>query len=488
MPSATLLLRVPATTSLTSIVEKSQRNLPPFAEYDLRINSSHLDLVLISSPSVCDLKLPTDEGFESDIDTVSIVSSDDSFTSGNARESLKGQESDSANGSASSDSDTETVIAKPPPVTTSSNESHNLVNCVCYTDIKFPHLLVFVIKCDALVFKFENLTILKSFYTNFSTFKAIANQKTYNTANTKYNLLQRTDRNGITHIEITKELETRLSFPRKSENSNIISLNTPDFKSSHVTSNLKESRSYLKNVNLRQRSESPKNDIHSHENSHRSSSIENILNTQSLSNDNNLKKVWKSAEDLLGDTPKRPERRKKKQKAPDPPKPNILTGQFVRVDVKQSRFQTMTQKILPIKDVLYPQKKIPEWTYSVPRFLRRPRSQSETRNNFTPIDYGYVDFTQNVYYGGRKSEAVSNRLFGMSSKLKDFNTIASKTIGRKYDWENRLETRRGSLGELSYKLNTNGGSLKSVIKKDDNKRKNNEKKVTFSAYTTVQVV
>lgn len=454
MPPATLLLKEPATSSLTSIVERSQRRLPPFAQYDLRINSTQLHLELISSPTVSDPKLTTDEGFESDIDTVSLVSSDDSFTSGNVRE-LKSQETDSANGSASSDSDTEPLIAKPPLLpTTPTIESYSLVNCVCYTDIKFPHVLVFVIKCDALVFKFENLTALKTFYSNFSTFKAIANQKTYSSANTKFNLLQRTDRNGITHIEITKELETRLSLPKRADNSKIISLNTPDFK----PTNHNESRLYLKNANFRQRSES---------HSHRSPSIENILSIQSLSNTNSLKKVWKSAEDLLDHAPKRPERRRKKQRAPDPPKPAVLAGQFVRVDVKQTRFQMLTQKILP----MYPAKKAPEWTYSVPRFLRRPRSQSETRN-ITSLDYGYVDFTY-------KTEAVSNRLFGMSSKLKDFG---SKTIGRNYDWE---EARRGSLGDLTY---ANGGSLKSVIKKDDNKRKSNEKKVTFSAYTTVQVV
>lgn len=487
MPSATLLLRESSTTSLTSVVEKAQRKKPPFAEYDLRLTSNQLDFVLVSSPEVQTKSSSTDEGFESDIDTLSIVSSDDSFTTPTSN--LKLQETDSANGSASSDSDTETIITKP-PVLNKSNESYNLVNCVCYTDIKFPNVLVFVIKCDALVFRFDNLSILRTFYTNFTTFKAIANQKTYqNSVNTKFNLLQRTDRNGITHIEVTKEL----SFPK----SEIISLNTPDFKDPAASNIHKESRSNLRNVNLRQRSESPTKK-ECNENSHaskgnlRSSSIENILDGQSLSN---LKKVWKSAEDLL-EAPKRPERRRKKQKAPDPPQiqmnpqQDVLTGQYVRVNVTQEPKRFQVRNILPqTYSTLNPKKEIfqqfrliesrrvPEnWTYSVPRFLKKPRSLSETRN--LRLEYGYADYTQNA-----EKNTVANRLFGMSSKLKDFTT---NTIGPRYNWENRYETRRGSLGELTY-INQSNGSLKSVIKKDDQKRKN-DKKVTFSAYATVQVV
>ncbi|KAF5269849.1 hypothetical protein FQA39_LY18898 [Lamprigera yunnana] len=496
MPSATLLLREPSTTSLTLIVEKSQHKKPPYAEYELRLNLYQLDFVLLTSPETHRKLSATDEGFESDIDTVSIVSSDDSFTGTNA----KLQETDSANGSASSDSDTETIITKP-PIQNNRSESYNLVNCMCYTDIKFPNILVFVVKCDALVFRFDNLSILKNFYTSFTTFKAIANQKVYqNVAGTKFNLLQRTDRNGITHIEITKEV----NFP-KCENSQIISLNTPDFKDpeeNSATSNIhkESSRSNFRNANLRQRSESPNLEYQSkkecNENSHnpkgglspseRASSIENILNAQSLSN---LKKVWKSAEDLL-EAPKRPERRRKKQRAPDPPtnppKPeeNVLAGQYVRVNVVQETNRFQLKKYLPqIYCTLNPKKEIfqqfkyieskraENWTYSVPRFLRRPRSQSETRNL-------HLDFTQNEEKNG-----VANRLFGMSSKLKEFH---SNTVGRRYDWD-KYEPRRGSLGELTYTLDNGGGSLKSVIKKDNNKRKN-DKKVTFSAYTTVQVV
>ncbi|KAF5286475.1 hypothetical protein FQR65_LT12558 [Abscondita terminalis] len=440
MPSATLLLRESSTTSLTLIVEKSQRKKPPFAEYDLRLTSNQLDFVLLSSPEVQQTKSSTtDEGFESDIDTLSIVSSDDSFPT-----TPKLQETDSANGSASSDSDTETT-APIPPVLNQKNESYNLVNCLCYTYIKFPDVLVFVIKCEALVFRFDSLSILRTFYTNFTTYKAIANQRAYqNTTCAKFNLLQRTDRNGVTHIEITNEL----NYPNRVEDSRIISLNTPDFKRSE------ESR----NANLRQRSESP---IHA-------TKKERNENSHELSN---LKKVWKSADDLL-EAPKRPERRRKKQKAPDPPQPHqdVLTGQYVRVNVTQETKRFQLKSVVPqaystLKTDAFRRAPPPEsWTYSVPRFLRKPlRSQSEKRN--LRLEYGYADYTNQ----GEEKTSVANRLFGMSSKLKDFT---SATIGPKYAWE----TRRGSLGDLTYKINNGGGSLKSVIKKDDNKRKSNDKK------------
>lgn len=585
MSVATLLLREPAASSLASLVEKSQNRKAPFPVYELRLNSCQLDFV--RTESECRGKASSaDEGFESDVDTVSIVSSDDSFTSGNSQENGKIRETDSANGSASSDSDTETgtIEARTSkkeegPPTLKTNESYHLVDCMCYTDIKFANVLVFVVKGDALVFRFDKLDNLRNFYTNFSTFKAIANQKAYSkNFGTKFNLLQRTDKNGITHIEITKEPEARLEFAPKCEASNIISLNTPDAEPHHyrncgsliirddkpkaLTFNSashnslpfnihKESRrSSLKDINLRQRSESPNlrkecNTKNSHaskvpaqNSSQRSASSENILDLQSLSISRTppstklegvLKKVWNSAEDLL-ETPKRPNRRKIKPKAPPPPENNnnkskdILKGQYVRVNVTSSdikpnensltrpflttaRLQNFTQKVLPSKpkEITFQQFKYSEpkrmpspesnhpWTYSVPRFLKKPRSQSETRT-FTPMAYRYIDTTDaSMYYGASSgtlgasphSSNVSNRLFGMSSKLKDFSNTVS---GRYETWENRNETRRGSLGELTYKINSTGGSLKSVIKKDDAKRRSNEKKVTFSAYTTVQVV
>ncbi|XP_044260264.1 uncharacterized protein LOC123008499 [Tribolium madens] len=393
MPLATLLLREETASSLSTLVEKSQHRKPPLPSYDLHLTPTHLDLTPLPPET-------PDEGFESDIDSLSIVSSDGSET--------KTTETDSANGSASSDSDTET-----PELTRSRTESHNLVDCVCYTDVKFPDVLIFVIKNSTLVFKFDNLVTLKNFYLNFTAVKAVTNQKAYNKNGAKFNLLQRTDNNGVTHIEITREPELSKILNTPTTPSSIISLNTPE-----------------------------------------------VLVTPPL------RKVWSSADDLL--SPKRPERRKKvKGRAPPPPPtPDILRGEYVRVNVNTTKDKDFIAKSQlkekkPVKPNLValfkPVKTEPVWSNS----LKKQRSKSETRC-FTPMAYRYID-TAPTY------SPMGNRLFGLSSKLRDFGEVR--------------ECRWNSVAELNYKE----GNLKSVIKKEESKKKN-EKKVTFSAYTTVQVV
>lgn len=107
----------------------------------------------------------------------------------------------------------------------------------------------------------------------------------------------------------------------------------------------------------------------------------------------------------------------------------------------------------------------------------------------------------------------TNRLFGMSSKLKEFGSLQSGcNPNKRYDHEvnpyahpvkehndkflgklSRLG-RSGSLGNLTllaHNEKTQSNTLKSVIKKNvDSGRKfgRQGKKVTFSAYNTVQVV
>lgn len=89
MPTGTLLLReAAASSSLAAIVERSQYRKPPLPVYDLRLAASHLELTLrtkseqTSATTAAAAAAPTDEGFESDVDSLSIVSSDESFTSG----------------------------------------------------------------------------------------------------------------------------------------------------------------------------------------------------------------------------------------------------------------------------------------------------------------------------------------------------------------------------------------------------------------------
>lgn len=528
MPSATLLLRDRNTVSLTAIVEKALSRKPPLLEYDLRLNSNRLDFILTSKPELFLKSSSLDEGFESDIDSISIVSSDDTFPSvalGNEKEKL--QETDSANGSACSDTDeadsasTKTLTPGSEPArhqTDFKNETFNLVDCLCYTDVRAPNLLLFVLKDETFVFKLDDIEKLQRFYRNFSALKAVANQKTYSHhRGTKFNLLQRTDRNGVTHIEIARDSHSVFDFGNNNNNnyepSSIISLNTPE----NLLRDKKSHPAQSASINLAEK-----------------------VPRKLPPNGEKLLKIWNSADDLLSDSPKKPERRKKpKGRAPPPPipDPNVLKGQYVRVTVKAD---PQTQPIPPNKTVLKPlmtyeqfqqttdfkyvcdsstlnrngnKSKTESWTNSVPRLLKKQRSKSETRN-FTPMAYRYIDTTQNpifstygtlkkppdystAHFNVNPSTTISNRLFGMSSKLKDFSAVQSVHddggggggggVGVGFERVEKSLGKWSSLGELSYKLSNAEGSLKSVIKKDDGKKRN-EKKVTFCAYTTVQVV
>ncbi|KAJ8972963.1 hypothetical protein NQ317_009020 [Molorchus minor] len=571
-----LLLREDSSTSLSTLVEKALKRSPPLPEYDLQVNNGHLDLILLTKVNRKFNPAIPDEGFESDVDSLSIVSSDnDSFTTEKLPEkSSKTAETDSANGSSSSDSDTDVPdVATPETNSTlhlsekskenlnyvkNTNETHNgvkesfnLVDCVCYTD-------------------FDNLDNLQKFYGNFTALKAVANQKVYNrNFGTKFNLLQRTDQNGVTHIEITRE--SQLRSLKTDSPSSIISINTPEDIFEKIS---KTYDNKIKDINSRQRTESKYvNDIkYNTINSKlgpkakiitKSNSIENILDLDkhksNLVNgykESNLKKIWNSAEDLL-DPPRRPERRKKiKGKAPQPPNvfpdkhQDVFSGQYVRVNVNFDAAKDLDRNRLIIKSSLnepHPRKlqnfnilstkpsltsflkpkekqilkikAMPEnnWTNSVPRLLKKPRSKSETRN-FVPMAYRYIDttqdypisynaslgrrsfdkinvpvksnFSQNTNYGHNVAmsnylrgenpqQNINNRLFGLSPKLRDFSNAEDQ----------KNDHRWGGASEINMCVNRDN-NLKSVIKnsKDEVTRKKNEKKVTFSAYTTVQVV
>lgn len=421
MPTAKLVSKETITNqSLTAIVERSQSKPPPLQDYDIRLTSDQLEFAPISRPNQYIKPICPDEGFESDIDTVSIISSDDSTCLVDDHVLKTHRENDSANGSSSSESDTETA----PP--RHQNESFPLPDVLCYTDVNFPKVLLFCIKDCVYVFSFDDLESLRDFYTNFNTLKAVTNQRTYcKNLQTKFNLLHRTDQNGVTHIEISRE---------------------PGYARDDSARDL-----FLK----------PKPE--------------------------ELKKVWRSAEDLL-DAPKRPERKKKpKGRAPQPPVcQDVMKGQFVRVSVDPKRkpppptgpplqnLQTFSPNWAPLRQPLVLRPAKPEvWTNSVPRLLK-PRSRSESR---TPMAYRYIDTTARPPQFPN-SATISNRLFGLSQKLKEFSTNVVQP--RSFE-----TARRGSLGERK-------SELKSVIKKEDGKRTGSrgleQKKVTFSAYATVQVV
>ncbi|XP_076255236.1 uncharacterized protein LOC143193137 [Rhynchophorus ferrugineus] len=647
-----LLLRQLSTTSLAAIVEKSQRQPNQGQlDYDLQLKNNQLDLILLSrppEPSQSAVKTPTDlpklpvlsklspdEGFESDIDTISIVSSEnESFAVDKVGQKPVLAETDSANGGSGTESETETEKTNtltPKNANTlkegldkqlsapKEKETFDLVDCVCYSDVTYPDVLIFVIRNEALVFKFANIQHLQTFYTNFTTLKAVTNQKAYNlTKNiaTKYNLLQRTDQNGVTHIEIKKQ-----NGANKSQNStnsgpsSIISIDTPDGTISKKFYDFDDSKSNkLKDINLRQRAESKlitdmrllndvkfntiNNKVGTKKMMVRSSSIENILNIDSKESNlvkddglGTLRKVWNSAEDLLdSDCPRRPERRRKKKPAPPPPATksdrieDVLSGQFVRVNVnldkdfvdknrlvvksnanephpkklgqnfnllsgKTTFASFLKSKIEPKNGgqiLRYPQEnatlnrstrtplyeKNSSWTNSVPRILKKSsRSKSETRNtqqNFQPMAYRYIDTTMEYPYNTslqnnaifltatglkpkphsaetlqrkhhnletqprlayaynvpnlhkQQENTIGNRIFGLTPKLKDFSRGDANRLGNKW----------GSASDLTFLSNERDrNNLKSSIKSGEGgSKKKNEKKVTFSAYTTVQVV
>lgn len=658
MPIATLLLRENSALSLSQAVEKALLRRPPLLEYDLQLTTCQLDLVLLSKP---ERSSSLDEGFESDMDSVSLVSTDENFTPPVPITS-KNLETDSANGSACSDSDdtdstttvntiqskystlkrdgtlknNETSKAVPEGTTPTTNvdntkrESLNLVDCICYTDVKAHDLLLFVIKSEVLVFRLSKQTELQKFYGAFTALKAVSNQKTYNANNTntikptKFNLLHRTDSNGVTHIEISRE--PTINIVETASKSNIISINTPESNINNdsllnktLSQKSRDDILLAKSANKKSMNDYRSNTIgkfnslyinkersnaisrqREHPTLKKSASIDNILLDvcEETATPTVLEKVWNSVEDLLSlDAPKKPERKKKTLKgpAPQPPartfKENVLKGSYVRVNVPKfepkliltssverpvvskpnekvfdhkatilraslpekkesnlSKLQSFAKNtLLPstnrTKLTTYQQFKYSEpkklsdsvstltrsgksehsWVNSVKMSKKHPRSRSETRN-FTPMAYRYIDTTQSSYVlknaptssnfqlvnpaastyqnqvyipaatgsnigtfqknknAGLKVD-VTNRLFGMSSKLRDFS---SGTLQR-----SEPDGRYSSLGDLSYRFLSNANNdtnLKSVIKKDDGKKRNNEKKVTFSAYTTVQVV
>lgn len=549
-----LLLRDESSASLSALVESARNKVFPLQECDLQLNNAELEIISIAKTGKKLNSTSSDEGFESDIDTASIVSLDnESFNADKINKNdSKPNENDSANGSdneapesgtfekSQEESDNKTTVIACSKL---SNERFNLVDCMCYTDIKCNDILIFVIKKETFVFKFDDINALRSFYTKFTTLKAVANQKTYE-GKVSQNLfnLQSTG-NDTSHLPFKKKNEYSCSIRTGSK---FMSINNP----LDVT---REYNDMKHNKQKESMSDCKYNTLSSNLNSEyktypKSSSIVDSLGLDimqsSLVKENNMK-VWNSAEDIL-DPPKRPQR-KKKRKAPEPPaftkeKSDVMSGQYVRVNVNRDSFDCVDSRVdrigsssndIPkknfpsmfnaktcIKSLLKPKEKdILKYDYRVGDYYslnRNAKTLNRSWNSskfdgtmkpkpdfhqFVPIDYRHVDMGksknqlafQNTQKGLVRAvypevyrnmtlsrnqrvetpvQNFSGRLFGLSSKLKDFS-----------DGEG---TKKSLWGSHSKK----DTALKSVIKgnKEEASKKKNDKKVTFSTYTTVQVV
>ncbi|XP_065205495.1 dentin sialophosphoprotein-like [Planococcus citri] len=340
-----------------------------------------------------------------------------------------------------------------------------------------------------------------------------------------YNLVQRVDTDGVTHIEVTRPA----TFDRPA----IKTLNESNSSSSSSSASSSIEPSSIISINT-----PDSGDVKMKKSSTGSSS--------NSSPDKLIEGVIRADVDTKTTAPERPERKKQhkngKEKAPQPPheqhktKEKVVRGQFVRVSVDQKTLSSpmasragiwlFGSEAKPCGTTLsYPSRLVwtspasgPENGVDTSRKSRRTAAADTTRNGSIgsshhrrsksssagvfyrrsespkryPMSHRYIDTIHinnslpNRFFGKLKELAGSNH--NNSNKFRRRNSIGDLTNPTFYQVDTKKIDSANSLAKSTPNLKSVIKNKNSKFYKDGYDSNLEPKKVTFSAYATVQVV